>query len=149
VGQQGRDPGFLPSLGERAERRPPHLHDATLAVCGGTEPDFLEGAAPTSRQVICEKNGHNVASEKCLGPTVPLLKLVEEHSFSAKNKRHRAKLLSDDSLFEFVANHEAPALWVQLADLQQRYRYGGREAWTARRFESALRQRDADGVLVL
>jgi hypothetical protein len=88
-------------------------------------------------------------------PTVPLLKLVEERRFSAKNKRHRKKLLNDDSLLDFVANHEVPVLWVQLADLQRRYRVLYRVSdrsqygWAAQRFESALRQLDEDGLLVL
>jgi hypothetical protein len=83
-------------------------------------------------------------------PVVPLVKLVEEQRFDAKNRRHRRKLLDDDSLLVFVASHEAPELWVQLADLQVRYRRdtSGR-AWAAKQFELALRQRDEDGELLL
>jgi hypothetical protein len=44
------DPGFLPSLGERAERRPPHLHDATLAAVG--ESEMLAGCAGERRRVV-------------------------------------------------------------------------------------------------
>jgi hypothetical protein len=39
-------------------------------------------------------------------PVVPLLDLVQNGRFDAKNKRHRAKLLNDDSLLEFVAYNE-------------------------------------------
>ena len=39
-------------------------------------------------------------------PPVPLLKLVEARRFDPKNKRHRAKLLEDESLLEFVRESE-------------------------------------------
>jgi hypothetical protein len=83
-------------------------------------------------------------------PVVPLLELVEERRFNANNKRHRAKLLEDDSLLEFVANNEAPVLWVMLADLQVRYRgshWTLDRSWTAnaaREFQSSLERLDED-----
>jgi hypothetical protein len=56
-------------------------------------------------------------------PAVPLLELVEERRFDAKNKRHRAKVLGDDSLLEYVrGNGDASARLRMLAECQERYR---------------------------
>jgi hypothetical protein len=61
--------------------------------------------------------------------SVPLLELVEERRFDAKNKRHRAKLLNDDSLLEYVAgNPDVSTRLRMLADSQERYRQLPRSA---------------------
>jgi hypothetical protein len=85
-------------------------------------------------------------------PVVPLLDLVQNGRFDASNKRHRAKLLRDDSLLEFVGwNEDAPLLWRQLAELQERYRNAhscldrSYTSWAATAFESSLRRLDDDG----
>jgi hypothetical protein len=73
-------------------------------------------------------------------PVVPLLHLVQNRRFDARNKRHRAKPLNDDSLLEFVAYHEGASVRLQLAaEAQERYRQtharaaasscGGRRRW--------------------
>jgi hypothetical protein len=68
-------------------------------------------------------------------PAVSLLELVREGRFDANSKRHRRKLLEDDSLLEFVAGTEdAPATLIELAELQVRYRCE-RSAWAARAFQ--------------
>jgi hypothetical protein len=85
-------------------------------------------------------------------PTVPFLKLVEERRFDAKNKRHRAKLLENDSSLAFVAkNPDAPRLWKDLAEIQGRYRLvHGRidrshTSIAARQFQLSLERLDEDG----
>ena len=85
-------------------------------------------------------------------PTVSLLSLVEERRFSARNKRHRRKLLEDDSLLEFVAgNPDAPVLWRELAEIQERYRSvrgvldRSASAAAASSFEAHVRRLDLDG----
>jgi len=56
-------------------------------------------------------------------PTVPLLELVREQRFDAKNQRHRAKLLNDDSLLAFVRDSEVVTpLYASLAQIQEQYR---------------------------
>jgi hypothetical protein len=88
-------------------------------------------------------------------PVVPLLDLVQERRFKAKNKRHRQKLLEDDSLLEYVGwNEDAPLLWRELAELQERYRNAHRcldrshTSWAEGAFESSLRRLDDDGELL-
>jgi hypothetical protein len=83
-------------------------------------------------------------------PIVPLLKLVQERRFDATNKRHRAKLLEDDSLREFVAgNPGASARLRMLAECQERYRRVSRSStvtvWEARQFEAGVRRLDDEG----
>lgn len=76
-------------------------------------------------------------------PRVPLLELVETRRFDARNKRHRAKLLKDDSLLEFVAGNEgAPARLRDLAGLQRYYRTSG-GTWAARAFQRLVEAGDA------
>jgi hypothetical protein len=75
-------------------------------------------------------------------PAVPLLELVQERRFDAKNKRHRAKLLEDDSLLEYVAGNPAASTRLSmLADSQERYRrtaaFSTVTVWEARQFEAA------------
>jgi hypothetical protein len=54
---------------------------------------------------------------------VPLLELVQERRFDARNKRHRAKLLKDDSLLELVTGNPGASVRLSmLADAQERYR---------------------------
>jgi hypothetical protein len=56
-------------------------------------------------------------------PAVFLLELVREGKFNGESRRHRRKLLTDDSLLEFVAaSEDAPATLVELAEIQMRYR---------------------------
>ena len=83
-------------------------------------------------------------------PPVPLLELVQERRFDAKNKRHRAKLAEDDSLREFVAeNPGASARLRMLAECQERYRRVSRSStvtvWEARQFEAGVRRLDDEG----
>ena len=85
-------------------------------------------------------------------PPTPLLELVNERRFDAKNKRHRAKLLNDDSLLVFVRESEAVTpLYVALADIQERYRrsHGTLDrSWShseARSFQLSLERLDEDG----
>ncbi len=81
-------------------------------------------------------------------PTVSLLELVRERRFSARNKRHRRKLLEDDSLIAYCEwSEDAPPLWRSLVEIQLHYRhdYGLMDrSYTsqgARSFESHLRLR--------
>jgi hypothetical protein len=83
-------------------------------------------------------------------PVVPLLNLVRERRFDAKNKRHRAKLLTDDSLLEFVAWNEVASVRLRVAaKAQERYRQshasGGVEMWPAGMVEACARRLDDDG----
>jgi hypothetical protein len=56
-------------------------------------------------------------------PTIPLLELVQERRFDAGNKRHRAKLLHDDSLLDFVRQSDVVTpLYASLAQTQEHYR---------------------------
>jgi hypothetical protein len=78
-------------------------------------------------------------------PVVPLLRLVQERRFDPDNKRHRAKLLNDDSWLEFVAgNEDAPARLRELAGLQRQYRTS-RGAWAARAFQRQVEAGHGDG----
>ena len=88
-------------------------------------------------------------------PTVSLLELVRERRFSWRNKRHRRKLLEDDSLIESVAwNEDAPPLWRSRVEIHFRYRhdYGLMDrsytSGAARSFEKSLRLLDDHGVLL-
>jgi hypothetical protein len=83
-------------------------------------------------------------------PVVPLLDLVENRRFDARNKRHRAKLLDDDSLLEFVAwNEDASVRLRMAAEAQQRYRefaaVGGAQLWPAGLVEVCARRMGDDG----
>lgn len=85
-------------------------------------------------------------------PPTPLLELVRERRFDAKNKRHRAKLLHDDSLLEFVRESEVvSAREAGLAQIQVRYRrsHGTLDrSWSqseARSFQLSLERLDEDG----
>lgn len=85
-------------------------------------------------------------------PTVSLLELVRERRFSARNKRHRRKLLEDDSLIAYCEwNVDAPPLWRSLVEIQLRYRHDhgcldrSYAAQGARSFESHLRLVGEDG----
>jgi hypothetical protein len=83
-------------------------------------------------------------------PAVPLLELVQERRFDARNKRHRAKLLNDDSLLEYVrGNGDASIRLRMLADTQERYRqvaaFSTVTVWEARQFEAGVRRLDDDG----
>jgi hypothetical protein len=83
---------------------------------------------------------------------VLLLELVHERRFNAGNKRHRAKLLTDDSLLDFVRESEVVTLlYASLAQIQERYRqvYGTLDRsysnGAARSFQLSLERLDADG----
>jgi hypothetical protein len=83
-------------------------------------------------------------------PRVPLLELVETRRFDARNKRHRAKLLEDDSLLAFVAkNPGVPVRLTMLAECQGRYRWVAERrhvsVWEARQFEAGVRRLGDDG----
>lgn len=85
-------------------------------------------------------------------PPTPLLELVRSRRFDAKNKRHRAKLLDDDSLLDFVRESGAVTpLDVALAGIQERYRRAHgtlNRSWTfgeARSFQLSLERLDEDG----
>jgi hypothetical protein len=83
-------------------------------------------------------------------PVVPLLDLVQERRFNAKNKRHKRKLLEDDSLLEFVAcNEDAPVRLQMAAEAQERYRQshasGGVQMWPAGQVEMCAHRMDDDG----
>jgi len=85
---------------------------------------------------------------------VPLLELVHERRFNAGSKRHRAKLLTDDSLLDFVQESEVVTLlYASLAQIQERYRqvYGTLDRsysnGAARSFQLSLERLDADGDL--
>jgi hypothetical protein len=85
-------------------------------------------------------------------PPTPLLELVRERRFDAKNKRHRAKLLDDDSLLEFVRESECvTTLYAALAQIQERYRRSHgtlNRSWThseARSFQLSLERLGEDG----
>jgi hypothetical protein len=87
-------------------------------------------------------------------PPTPLLELVHERRFDAKNKRHRRKLLEDDSLLDFVRESEVVTpLYAALAQTQERYRLAARvsdRSWThghARAFQVSLERLDDDGEL--
>jgi hypothetical protein len=75
-------------------------------------------------------------------PVVPLLRLVQEGRFDPDNKRHRAKLLKDDSLLEFVRDNEQASERLRtLAQLQWRARYEG-GGWPARQFQRVVEAGD-------
>jgi len=85
-------------------------------------------------------------------PPTPLLELVNERRFDAKDERHRAKLLEDDSLLEFVPESECvTTLYAALAQIQERYRrsHGTLDrSWShgeARSFQLSLERLDDDG----
>jgi hypothetical protein len=85
-------------------------------------------------------------------PSTPLLELVRERRFDAENKRHRAKLLEDDSLLDFVRESEVVTpLYVALAEIQERYRrVNGTldRSWShgaARSFQLSLERLDENG----
>jgi hypothetical protein len=85
-------------------------------------------------------------------PTVHLLDLVRERRFNAKNQRHRAKLLEDDSLLDFVRESEFVApLYTALAEIQTRYRqaYGvldrSHTSGASRSFELSLKRLNENG----
>jgi hypothetical protein len=87
-------------------------------------------------------------------PTLALRELVQERRFDAKNKRHRAKLLEDDSLLEYVrGNGEASVRLRMLADAQERYRrtatFSTVTVWEARQFEAGVRRLGEDGEPLL
>jgi hypothetical protein len=82
-------------------------------------------------------------------PRVPLLDLVETRRFDARNKRHRAKLVNDDSLLDFVrGNGDASVRLRMLAECQERYRRVSAlstvSVWEARQFEACVRRLDED-----
>ncbi len=123
------------------------LQIAPLAAAG------FRVVAPDTRGYPAQRlaGGRDVTSGMAR-PTVSLLSLVEERRFSARNKRHRRKLLEDDSLLEFVAeNPDAPILWRQLAEIQERYRsvHGvldrSAASGAASSFEAHVRRVDLDG----
>ena len=83
---------------------------------------------------------------------MPLLELVRERRFSWRNKRHRRKLLEDDSLIAYCeGNEDAPPLWRSLVEIQLRYRHDhgcldrSYTAQGARSFESHVRLVGEDG----
>jgi hypothetical protein len=81
---------------------------------------------------------------------VPLLELVQERRFDARNKRHRAKLLKDDSLLELVTGNPGASVRLSmLADAQERYRrvaaFSTVTVWEARQFEAGVRRLDDEG----
>jgi hypothetical protein len=81
---------------------------------------------------------------------VPLLRLVEERRFDAKNRRHRRKLLKVESLLEFVAkSSDASVRPRMLAECQERYRWVAAfstvTVWEARQFEACVRRLDENG----
>jgi hypothetical protein len=85
-------------------------------------------------------------------PPTPLLELVRSRRFDARNKRHRAKLLHDDSLLEFVRDSGAVTpLDVAVAEIQERYRQAHgtlNRSWThgeARAFQLSLERLDENG----
>jgi hypothetical protein len=83
-------------------------------------------------------------------PSTLLLELVQERRFDAKNKRHRAKLLEDDSLLEYVrGNGDASTRLRTLAECQERYRrvaaFSTVTVWEALRFEAGVRRLDDEG----
>jgi hypothetical protein len=85
-------------------------------------------------------------------PAVPLLELVRSRRFDAKNKRHRARLLEDDSFLDFVRESEiVTPLHASLAEIQERYRrvYGTLDRsylnGAARSFQLSLERLDDDG----
>ena len=85
-------------------------------------------------------------------PSIPLLELVHERRFDARNKRHRAKLLEDDSLLDFVRESGCVTpLYAALAEIQTRYRqvHGTLDrSWShgaAREFQLSLERLDEDG----
>jgi hypothetical protein len=89
-------------------------------------------------------------------PTVPLLELVKQRRFDAKNQRHRAKLLEDESLQEFVRESECvTTLYAALGEIQERYRNAHRclnrsyTSGAAREFQLSLERLDDDGELLL
>jgi hypothetical protein len=87
-------------------------------------------------------------------PVVPLLKLVQERRFDAKNKRYRAELLEDDSLLEFVAEDPGASVRLRmLAESQERYRrvaaFSTVTVWEARQFEACVCRLDEEGEPLL
>ena len=87
-------------------------------------------------------------------PTTPLLELVQERRFDATNKRHRRKLLEDDSLLESVrGNLDASVRLRMLAETQERYRQTAAlstvTVWEARQFEAAVCRLGEDGEPLL
>lgn len=75
-----------------------------------------------------------------------------EVGVDAKSKRHRAKLLTDNSLLDFVRESEfVTPLDVALAEIQERYRraHGTLDrsytSTAARRFQLALQRLDENG----
>jgi hypothetical protein len=85
-------------------------------------------------------------------PPTPLLELVRERRFNARSKRHRAKLLHDDSLLDFVRESEVvTTLEAGLARIQERYREEAHISnisstyALARSFQESLERLDEDG----
>ncbi len=72
-----------------------------------------------------------------------------------ENQRHRAKLLEDESLLEFVRESECvTTLYAALAEIQETYRNAHRcldrshTSGTARSFQLSLERLDDDGELL-
>jgi hypothetical protein len=87
-------------------------------------------------------------------PVVPLLSLVQERRFDAKNKRHRRKLVEDDSLLEYVRGNPDPSPRLRMLDeCQERYRqvaaFTTVTVWEARQFEAGVCRLGEDGEPLL